>query len=45
MTITTEQWKEYKLWCLDNYKKGYTSVNAPDFEEFIAWIENTYAEV
>lgn len=42
MNITLEHWKAYCAWCTENYKKGYTNIDAPDFVEFMLYIENEY---
>lgn len=40
MIVSTELWHEYCMWCRENKNKGYTSVYAPDFVEFMSWVEN-----
>lgn len=44
MNITVKHLAEYRAWCTDNHKKGYTYVDKPDFIEFMAWMENTYPQ-
>jgi len=34
-----EKWNEYCRWCTENYKNGYTNIDAPDFVEFMKWLE------
>lgn len=43
MIVSTELWHEYCMWCRDNKSKGYSPVYAPDFVEFMAYLENTYS--